>query len=109
MPTTPGRNQPISASASTSKVFFSPRVSGPSLRRSSATYSSTPSTCFTSGRFMTITMTTTATNITTTIGSAIANHSTNVIGSPVSVSSSSRPIRLGGLPIGSRSPPTVML
>ncbi len=104
----PGRNQPISAKASTSSVFFSPRLSGPSFLRSSATYSSTPSTCLTSGRFMSITITTTATNITTTIGSAIRNHSRNVIGSPVSLSSRSRPIRFGGLPIGSRRPPTVM-
>ena len=51
----------------------------------------------------------TATNITSTIGSAITNHSKKVIGSPVSASSSSRPIRLGGLPIGSSRPPTVML
>ena len=50
----------------------------------------------------------TATNITITIGSAITNHSKNVIGSPVSSSSSSRPIRFGGLPIGSSRPPTVM-
>lgn len=53
-------------------------------------------------------MITTAANITTTIGSAIKNHSRNVIGSPVSPSSSSRPIRFGGLPIGRRRPPTVM-
>ena len=90
-------------------MFFSPRVSRPSLRRSSATYSSTPSTCFTSGRFISDARpATTATNITTTIGSAITNHSKNVIGSPVSASSSSRPIRFGGLPIGSSRPPTVM-
>jgi hypothetical protein len=40
----------------------------------------------------------TATNITITMGSAMTNHSKNVIGSPVSDSSSSRPIRFGGLP-----------
>ena len=57
---------------------------------------------------MSSTITMTATNITITIGSAIANHSRNVIGSPVSDSSRSRPIRLGGLPIGSSRPPTVM-
>ena len=89
-------------------MFFSPRVSGPSLLRSSATYSSTPSTCFTSGRLNSVTMIITATNITSTIGSAMTNHSRNVIGSPVSSSSSSRPIRLGGLPIGSSRPPTVI-
>jgi hypothetical protein len=54
-------------------------------------------------------MSTTATNITSTIGSAMTNHSKKVMGSPVSASSSSRPIRLGGLPIGSSRPPTVML
>ncbi len=49
-----------------------------------------------------------ATNITATIGSATRNHSRKVIGSPVSFSSSSRPIRLGGLPIGNSRPPMVI-
>ena len=89
-------------------MFFSPRESGPSLPRSSATYSSTPSTSFTSGRLNMITITTTATNMITTIGSAMMNHSRKVMGSPVSSSSSCRPIRFGGLPMGSRRPPTVM-
>ena len=51
----------------------------------------------------------TATNITATMGSAIRNHSTNVMGSPVASWTRSRPIRFGGLPIGRSNPPTVML
>jgi hypothetical protein len=53
-------------------------------------------------------MATTTASITSTIGSAITNHSKKVIASPVSSSMNSRPIRLGGEPIGSSSPPTVI-
>ena len=49
-----------------------------------------------------------ATNMTSTMGRATRNHSAKVSGSPVSSSISSRPMRLGGEPIGSSSPPTVM-
>jgi hypothetical protein len=63
----------------------------------------------TSGRLKRTQISTTATNITSTIGSAITNHSKKVMGSPVSASSRSRPIKLGGLPMGSSRPPTVML
>ena len=53
-------------------------------------------------------ITSSATNITSTIGSAITNHSRKVIGSPVSSWSRSRPIRFGGEPIGSSRPPIVI-
>jgi hypothetical protein len=86
----------------------SPRDSRPSLRFSSAMYSRTPSTCRTSGRLSNRITTIRAANITSTIGSATRNHSKKVIGSPVSSSISPRPIRFGGLPIGSSSPPMVI-
>jgi hypothetical protein len=89
-------------------VLRSPADSRPSLRFSSAMNSSTPSTRFTSGRLSHRITTSRATNMTSTIGSATRNHSKKVIGSPVSSSIRPRPIRLGGLPIGSSSPPTVM-
>ena len=107
--TTPGSVQPTTARPKAIRVLRSPRVIGPSLRFSSATYSSTPGTCLTSGLLRASTTTITAMNMTTTIGKAMRNHSRKVIGSLVAFSTRSRPMRLGGLPIGSSNPPTVML
>lgn len=90
------------------RVLRSPFDTRPSLPFSSAMNSSTPSTRFTSGRFSQRMTTSRATNMTTTIGRAIRNHSKKVMGSPVSSSIRPRPIRFGGLPMGSSSPPTVM-
>ena len=104
----PGPNQPMSAMQSTHRTFFSPRDIGPSLLRCSSTYSRTPFTCLTSGRFIATTITISATNMASTIGSAVRNHSRKVIGSPVSASRNSRPIRFGGLPMGSSRPPIVI-
>ena len=71
-PRGPGRNQPTSAKPEhEQRVLLAAVERRRASRRSSATCSSTPSTCLTSGRFISITITITATNITITIGSAM--------------------------------------
>ena len=88
-------------------VFFSLRESRPSLLRSAATYSSTPSSLRTSGLLSVSRIAHSATNISAQMGSAASIHSRNEICSPVASSIRPRPIRFGGLPTGVSRPPTL--
>ncbi len=104
--TMPGAIHNVTATPNAISVFFL-RDMRPSLLRSSATYSSTPSSFLTSGRLSVSRITHSAADIARQIGSAARNHSRNAIFSPVASSISPRPIRFGGLPTGVSRPPTL--
>ena len=107
IPTMPGAIHSVTAVVNATSVFFSLRDILPSLRRSSATYSSMPARRLTSGLFSSSSTAARTMNIRMQMGRALMTHSRNAIFSPVASSIRPRPIRLGGLPTGVSRPPTL--
>ena len=103
----PGKIHSATVTPKAIRVLRSAPENGPSSARSLETYSCTPSIRLISGLLISRRMTTSATNISAQMGSAMSIQSRKPIRSPVASSISPRPMRLGGVPTGVSSPPTL--
>ena len=103
---TPGSIHKETARPKAIRVLRSPLEIGPSLLRSSFTYSSAPEMRRTSGLFTRIRITQRNPNMSRQIGNAATTQEKKVMRMPVSCSMNAIPIRFGGVPMGVRRPPT---